>query len=249
MGTVTILVVDDDRSVRETLRAAFEAENWNVREACDRATLFDALEDHRVDLVTLDLSLDGEDGLAIARTLRETSSIPILMISGKSTPEDRIRGLEFGADDYIVKPFHIREVVLRVRKTLELYRREIPDGVNLLFDHAIYEAKRGVLTHLDGTPVNLTGFEQKLLALFVQHPGRILTRDEICRALHGRNWSPEDRTIDGHVARLRRKIEPTASGADKLIRSVRGVGYVFAGPVRIASEQALHAQKRKGERH
>ncbi|WP_226626373.1 response regulator transcription factor [Alloyangia pacifica] len=244
MATVTILVADEDRCVRDALRTAFEAENWSVREACDRATLFDALEAYQVDLVTLDLVLGAEDGLPIAHALREKWDIPILMISSKTAPEDRIRGLECGADDYIVKPFHIREVVLRVRKALELYRREISDHAIILFDHAIFDAKRGVLTNLNGSSVDLTGLERKLLALFVQHPGRILTRDEICQALHGRSWSPEDRTIDGHVARLRRKIEPTASSADRLIRSVRGVGYVFTGRVRLAREQALPARKR-----
>ncbi|WP_353476429.1 response regulator transcription factor (plasmid) [Salipiger sp. H15] len=238
MGTVTILVVDDELGVRKVLRAAFESENWDVLEARDRASLFDALSSHRVDLITLDLMLGNEDGLELAHQLRGRRNIPILMISGKATAADRIRGLEFGADDYIVKPFHIKEVILRVKRTLELYRREISAQVNILFDHAIFQVRRGVLTSIDGTPVDLTDLERKLLALFVQHPGRILSRDEISQTLHGRNWSPEDRTIDGHVARLRRKIETSEPEPARLIRSVRGVGYVFTGDVRIARGEA-----------
>ncbi|MCA0942101.1 response regulator transcription factor [Salipiger pacificus] len=246
MDRATILVVDDESGVREALCAAFESQNWQALEASDRASMWEALETQQVDLVTLDLMLGNEDGLSLAQALRERWNIPILMISGKAAVEDRILGLEFGADDYIVKPFHIKEVVLRVKKTLDLYNREISEQSNILFDHAMFEVQRGVLTHLDGTPVELTGLEQRLLALFVQHPGRILTRDEISQALHGRDWSPDDRTIDGHVARLRRKIESPTTG-EKLIRSVRGVGYVFTGQVRIARDLAEPADRKRDD--
>ncbi|MBE9638787.1 response regulator transcription factor [Salipiger mangrovisoli] len=237
MGLVTILIVDDERGVRDAMRAAFETQGWNVCECHDRQCMFETLNSRSIDLITLDIVLGNEDGLELAKELRKTWNIPILMISGKATPEDRVIGLEYGADDYITKPFHIKEVILRVRKTLDIYQREISTQSNIVFDHSQFDAQRGVLTHLDGSLVDLTWFEQRLLALFLQHPGRILTRDELSQALRGRDWSPEDRTLDGHVARLRRKIESKVSGPEMLIRSVRGIGYVFTGQVRTTREQ------------
>ncbi|MCA0995752.1 response regulator transcription factor [Alloyangia pacifica] len=237
MGAVNILVVDDETAVLEILRKGFEAEGWTVHVAQSPSAMFEALKTHAIDLVTLDLVHDQEDGLELARTLRASWNIPILMISGRTGAYDRIRGLESGADDYIAKPFHIREVVLRVRRTLELYGRELSGHDNLLFDHTVFDPERGIVQHFDGTPVDLTGIELKLLELFVRHPGRILSRDEISQSLHGRDWSPEDRTIDGHVARLRRKLG-TSSDVVNLIRSVRGVGYVFTGDVQVARSAA-----------
>lgn len=229
-----ILVVDDEPAIRSVLREGLEAEGWTVSEADNRKTLMAALDSPAtppVDLITLDLILGGEDGLLLAREIREHRNLPILMITGKSTPYDRVRGLENGADDYIVKPFLIREVVLRVRRTLDTYRHEVDSDEPILFDHSAFDLKRRVVKHLDGTPVELTELELKLFELFIRHPGRILSRDDISRALHGREWSPYDRTIDGHVARLRKKIEPRGD-APVLIRSVRGVGYVFTADVK-----------------
>ena len=206
-------------------------EGYRVLEAGDRMKMLDVVQTESVDLVTLDLMLGREDGLEIARTLRATRNIPILMITGKSSPLDRVAGLESGADDYIVKPFHIREVILRIQKALDTYGHEIESQNSLLFDHTAFDPKRRVVKHLDGSSVELTGIELGLLELFIRHPGRILSRDEISRTLFGRDWEPLDRTIDGHVSRLRQKIELPDEGPS-LIRSVRGVGYVFAGDVR-----------------
>lgn len=228
--TTTILVVEDDSQVRESLRLGLADEGWEVCEAWDRESLFRQIEHRRIDLVTLDLTLGSEDGLELALEIRKRLNLPILMISGRSEPFDRVRGLECGADDYIVKPFHIREVVLRIRKVLEAYSRPVSAEATVLFDHSEFDLKRQIVRHLDGSPVDLTETERKLLELFVRHPGRVLSRDDISQALFARDWSPLDRTIDGHVARLRRKIEP-AGEKPLLIRSVRGVGYVFSGEV------------------
>lgn len=232
-----ILIVDDDPAVRESLRAGLEGEGWSVTEAADKTQMFAALERDRFDLVTLDLGLGVDDGLVLARELRGRRNIPVLMITGRGQPIDRVRGLEHGADDYIVKPFHIREVVLRIRMTLQRYRTAVTAPGPLLYDHSSFDSRSGTVRHADGTVIELTGIEQQLFDLFTRHPGRVLSRDEISRALHGRDWSPFDRTIDGHVARLRRKLEPPQD-APVLIRSVRGVGYVFAGEVKPASEPA-----------
>ena len=230
MIQTAILVVENDPEVRKSLKSGLLSEGYQVFEAWDSATMFACLEAHEISLVTLDLNLGGEDGLELAREMRSKWNIPVVMISGRAEPYDRVRGLECGADDYIVKPFHIREVALRVNKTLERYQGSIEPPSRVLFDHSELDLKHKIARHLDGSPLDLTEMELKLLELFVRHPNRVLSRDEISNALYGRDWSPYDRTIDGHVARLRRKIE-TPSDAPLLIRSVRGVGYVFNGDV------------------
>ena len=235
MDALRILVVDDESAVRAALRLGLEAEGWEVAEAGSSAELFAALERAPFDLVTLDLVLGAEDGLDLARRLRARRNVPVLMITGKGLPADRVRGLDQGADDYIVKPFHIREVVLRIRNTMARYGGSARAARGeVAFGHGTYDASRGVIRRDDGSAVELTGIELQIFQLFVGQPGRIFSRDDISRVLHGRDWSPLDRTIDGHVARLRRKLDP-AGVAMTLIRSVRGVGYVFAGEIRPVS--------------
>lgn len=239
-----LLVVDDDPAVRDSLRQAFEAEGWTVSEAADKTQMFAALSSSAFDLVTLDLTLGAEDAFPLALQLRMHQNIPVLMITGRGQPIDRIRGLEHGADDYIVKPFHIREVVLRARNVLDRYRVTVTAPEPLLYDHSSFDGRTGLVHHADGSVDELTGIEQQLFELLARHPGRVLSRDDISRALHGRDWSPFDRSIDGHIARLRRKLEPPGSPVPALIRSVRGVGYVFAGEVRSGAEplEAPHGQ-------
>ncbi len=233
MSKGTILVVDDEAAVRTSLRLGLESDGWHVIEAANRADMTAALSRHAIDLVTLDLVLGQDDGLELARKLRADHNVPVLMITGKAQPIDRVTGLDHGADDYVVKPFHIREVLMRIDRVLERYRNNVTVVVNgqIAFDHSSFDSRSGLVRHADGTSTELTGIEQQILELFTRHPGRILSRDDICQALHGRDWSPFDRSIDGHVARLRRKLEPPGE-APVLIRSVRGVGYVFTGEVR-----------------
>lgn len=233
MNKQTILVVDDQPEVRETLRKGLEGAGFRVLQASSRAEMLDIVQTEVVNLVTIDLKHGRKIGLARIRLVMR--NVPIIIISGKRSPEDRVIGLESGADDYIIKPFHIREVILRVKRALNVYEHELPGQNELRFDGSKLDLTRRIVKHLDGSPVELTGIQLDLLALFVRHPGRILTRDEISRAILGHDWAPLDRTIDGHVARLRRKIEPSGDGPS-LIRSVRGVGYVFAGEVRPAPE-------------
>jgi DNA-binding response OmpR family regulator len=235
-----VLVVDDDADVRSVLRVAFEAEGLAVIEAADRATLFRGVETQPVGIITLDLQLGDDEGLDLAREIRAIRNVPIIMISARGRPFDRVTGLEQGADDYIVKPFHIREVLIRLRSVLKRYRleaesaadsgHEAGQGRRYAFDSLILDSRKRRLTDLSGKPVDLTETEFELLKTFLAFAGRVLSRDELLRALRGHDWSPLDRTIDGHVARLRRKIEPVAE-EPKLIKSVRGVGYVFTGDV------------------
>jgi DNA-binding response OmpR family regulator len=206
-----------------------------VSEARDKAALLRRLTEP-VDLITLDLGLGGEDGLELARQIRAVRNIPIVMITGRGAPIDRVAGLEHGADDYISKPFHIREVVLRIHNVLRRYELEesVPKpstAQRYAFDLCVMDSTKREVTKVDGALLDLTESEFLLLEIFLRHPARVLSRDEILQMLRGRDWSPLDRTIDGHVARLRRKIEPPGE-APTLIKSVRGVGYVFTGEVK-----------------
>lgn len=222
----TILVVDDEGPVRSALRAVLERQGWRVLEAADEAQMNAVISAEPVDLVTLDLCLGDAGGLHVARTLRHQINIPVVIISGKGEPFDRVRGLEAGADDYIVKPFDSREVAIRIGRILDRYTLAPASRVTVSFDHSQADLDRGLIVYDDGRTEDLTSLEARLLELFLYHPAQILSRDQISRALFGRDWSPLDRSIDGHVARLRRKIEPDRN-APTLIRSVRGVGYVF----------------------
>ncbi len=234
---IHILVVDDEPEVRRVLRQGLEADNFTVVEAGDKAGCLESLQSHPIKLITLDLKLGGQDGLGLTREIRASRNVPIIMITGLDAPLDRVTGLEHGADDYITKPFHIREVVIRVRRVLAIYGLLDGDPKNALNQFYAFEDLRlnihkQELRSASGVLIDLTETELRLLELFVTHPGRVLSRDEITQMLRGHGWSPLDRLIDGHVSRLRRKIDSEGEEEPKLIRSVRGVGYVFTGEVR-----------------
>jgi DNA-binding response OmpR family regulator len=230
-----ILIVDDDAQIRRMLRRCFEDEGYRVSEAMAQAGV-DAALATGVDLITLDLNLDGTDGLSIARAVRQNWDLPIIMITGKGDMIDRIVGLEIGADDYIAKPFHLREVLARVRSVL---RRTQPRGLppatvaasappktsQVSFDGFVLDLDRRNLAGPDGE-IRLTSGEFDLLALFARHPHRVLSRDQIMDLLKGHDWTPNDRSIDNQVARLRKLIEADAR-APRLLKTVRGAGYSF----------------------
>jgi DNA-binding response OmpR family regulator len=235
-----ILIVDDEPEVRTLLRAGLEAEGFVVVEAGNGAEADAHLAARPISLLTLDLKLGGEDGLKLARDLRAKRNTPIIMITGKGDAIDRVVGLELGADDYIAKPFLMREVVARVRAVLRRYQAseigvppEAPasDGPQFVFDGWTMDTRRREVRTPDGLSCDLTTAEFNLLAILIQRPGRVLSRDELMDLLKGHDWTPMDRSIDGLVARLRRKIEPE-SERPQLVKTVRGVGYVFAGNVK-----------------
>ncbi|MGE0022297.1 MAG: response regulator [Hyphomicrobium sp.] len=233
-----LLVVDDEPEIRALLRAGLEAEGFGVLEAATGAEAEVQLTSHPVSLITLDLKLGGEDGLKLARELRTRRNTPIIMITGKGDPIDRVVGLELGADDYIAKPFLMREVIARVRAVLRRYvpaetaAADVPSGgTRYTFDGWTLDPSRREVRHPSGETCDLTTAEFNLLAIFVQRPGRVLSRDELMDLLKGHDWTPMDRSIDGLVARLRRKIEPE-SERPRLVKTVRGVGYAFAGGVK-----------------
>ncbi|MBP6012122.1 MAG: response regulator transcription factor [Alphaproteobacteria bacterium] len=234
---VQILVVDDEAEIRTLLREYFELEGYLVSEAKDGAETRSQFDKQDVTLVTLDVNLAGEDGFALARELRAKRNVPIVMVTGKSDPIDRVVGLELGADDYITKPFHLREVLARVRAVLRRYQPEDRPSVGggssdqrLRFDGFALSSERRELATEQGALIELTTAEFNLLELFVKRPSRVMSRDNIMDALKGHDWSPLDRSIDTLVARLRKKIEPDQD-QPRLIKTVRGVGYVFSADV------------------
>jgi len=237
----TILVVDDEPSVRSLLRDCFELDGYQVVEAADGRELAKRLAEAPVQLVTLDLNLGGENGLELARQIRASRNVPIVMITGKGDTIDRVVGLELGADDYITKPFHVREVLARVRAVLRRYESSAAaqpppsggasDSERFSFDGWTLDIARRELKSDTGDMLALTTAEFNMLDMFLRRPSRVLSRDNIMDLLKGHEWSPLDRSIDSLVVRLRRKIEP-APEAPRLIKTVRGVGYVFAAEVR-----------------
>ena len=239
---VNILIVDDEPDVRTILREFFELEGYRVGEARDGHEMRAHLERHPVTLVTLDINLPGQDGFALAREVRATRNVPIVMISGKQDPVDTVVALELGADDFITKPFHLREVLARVRAVLRRYQHDdaspqvTPAQAGndaLVFDGFTMSRSRRELVDQSGRVVELTAAEFNLLDLFVSNPARVMSRDHIMDRLKGNEWSAFDRSIDTLVARLRKKIEGDTEHP-RLIKTVRGVGYVFAAEVRRA---------------
>lgn len=239
---VNVLIVDDEVEVRTLLREYFELEGYRVSEAGDGTGLREHLAKHPVTLITLDVNLPGQDGFALAREIRSQRNVPIIMISGKQDPIDQVIGLELGADDYITKPFNLREVLARVRAVLRRYQQDERPAASLTgqskddrydFDGFVLSIPRRELTDANGRVIELTAAEFNLLELLVKRAARVMTRDNIMDALKGHDWSPMDRSIDTLVARLRKKVEGDTDHP-RLIKTVRGVGYVFAAEVRKA---------------
>jgi DNA-binding response OmpR family regulator len=238
-----ILVVDDEPAVRTLLRECFELEGFRVTEAATGKEIVARLSETPVDLITLDLNLGGENGFDIARQVRATNNVPIVMITGKGDTIDRIVGLELGADDYIAKPFHLREVTARVRAILRRYEGATSDTTvrtasasqepSYIFDNWTLDLGRRELRTESGEVRNLTTAEFNMLVMFVKRPHRVLSRDNIMDLLKGHDWSPFDRSIDSLIVRLRKKVE-TEPDMPRLIKTVRGVGYAFTAEVRKA---------------
>ena len=192
----------------------------------------DVLGCQPVDLITLDLTLGSEDGLALARQVRSNKNIPIIMITAKGDMVDRVVGLELGADDYIAKPFYMLEVLARVRAVLRRYEKSQPEEQRPAterygFENWVLDFSRRELLKPDGDACELTSAEFNLLSILIKRPYRVFTRDEIMDRLKGHEWTPLDRTIDALIARLRKKLEP-GSETPRILKTVRSVGYVFA---------------------
>jgi two-component system OmpR family response regulator len=233
-----ILIVDDDPEIRALLVDYLAKNGFAAEAVADGRAMWAWLARHRPDLIVLDLMLPGADGLALCRDLRagrDTARVPVLMLTARGEDVDRIVGLEMGADDYLVKPFVPRELLARIRNVLRR-TRALPPNVEpeptrcLVFAGWALDTATRLLLSPQGVATPLSGGEYRLLRLFLDHPNRVLTRDQITDALHGREAEPVDRAIDVQVSRLRLRVGDDAK-EPQLIKTVRGQGYVLAAAV------------------
>jgi DNA-binding response OmpR family regulator len=233
-----ILVVDDDPQIRSLLDEYLTENGLRVSTASTGRDMQRILNEATVDLVILDLRLADEDGMAIARSLRERVAIPVIMLTGVRDEADRVMGLELGADDYVTKPFSPRELLARIRTVVRRAKSAVPDAPRgreiraYRFGDFELNLRTRRLKRQDGRAVNLTNGELNLLAALLAAPERILTRDQLLEASRLHDNEVYDRAIDIQVLRLRRKIEADPS-QPRYIVTERGVGYVFSAPVEV----------------
>ncbi len=238
-GKKSALVVEDDPKIRRLLKNILEEDGFCVFETEQLEDAVAIVREERLSLVTLDVQLGGESGFDVLRAIRALSMVPIIMVTGRDDVIDRVLGLEMGADDYITKPFHVREMLARIRAVLRRPPVEkaeptactenddveafIFDGLKVMPDIMEVQGR-------DNTECSLSTADFTLLKVFLDRPKRALSRDQLMDLIGGTSWSPLDRTIDNQVARLRKKIERNPA-EPKLIKTVRGVGYMFAHDV------------------
>ncbi|HDS0949054.1 TPA: response regulator [Stenotrophomonas maltophilia] len=231
--TARILIVDDDPDIGALLAEYLGQHGLQTVVAGDGAGMRGALAAHAFDAVVLDLMLPGEDGLALCQQLREQTALPVIMLTARGRPADRILGLEVGADDYMAKPFDPRELLLRLRAVL---RRQAPvqppapDVARLRFSGWTLDPRTHLLQADDGRRHLLGETDFTALQLFLRHPDEVLERDFLVEQVYGRDRLPSDRSIDMCISRLRQMLEQD-SRAPLLIRTVRNRGYCLAGPV------------------
>lgn len=235
-----LLLVDDDRHLLALLQAYLEAAGYRVSTAASARDARQQLARQAIDLVVLDVMLPGEDGLQLCRELRQRDQPqpPIVMLTARSDEADRVLGLEMGADDYVCKPFATRELLARVRSVLRR-TRALPPRLRATaparchaFNGWLLDAVARQLTDATGTLVPLTGGEYRLLQVFVEHPQRVLSRDQLLTLTQGRDADPFDRSIDLLVSRLRRRLGD-GPPEPRLIKTVRHEGYVFCAAVQV----------------
>jgi len=231
-----VLALDDDPAIRDLLAEYLGANELRVTTVATGAALAEVLARDTVDLLVLDVRLQGEDGLQITRRLRETSSIPILLLTGRAEEADRVMGLELGADDYLTKPFSSRELLARIRALLRRSQAQanVAEAMSKAraYRFAGWELNVGLrrLKNPEGAPIGLTNGEFSLLAAFLCAPRRTLTRDQLLELSRLHNAEVYDRSIDVQILRLRRKIEADPSNP-RFIVTLRGAGYVFDSAV------------------
>jgi two-component system torCAD operon response regulator TorR len=230
-----ILIVEDDFASRSLLASYFEKEGYRVSETERADDLPTRVGRDGIDLVLLDINLPGKDGLTLTRELRATSSVGIILVTSKGDEIDRIVGLELGADDYVTKPFNPRELLVRVKNLLWRARGSSQGTGNgnreslcWHFEGWALDINKRQLAGPDGQLERLPEGEFKLLQALIGHAGHVLSRDHLMDAIHDREWTPNDRSVDVLIGRLRRKLGDNPSNP-QLILTAHGAGYVFAG--------------------
>ncbi|MEQ8268693.1 MAG: response regulator transcription factor [Parvibaculum sp.] len=234
----SLLLVDDDPEIREEMKSYLSANGMIVAEAADAKSALALFSENTFDLVVLDLLLGRDNGFDILREIRQTHSTPCIMVTGQGEATDKVVGLELGADDYVVKPVNLRELLARIRALLR--RAGGPggsggrkstvsaDGSDEAGSRWKFDPHRRRLSTPDGALVPLTTAECDLLIELVAHEGNPQTREELCRRVFNRQWQPYDRSLDSIVVKLRRKLEPNPDHP-MVIKTIRGKGYLFTG--------------------
>jgi two-component system, OmpR family, response regulator len=232
----SILLVEDDETMRSLVVAYLRREGFLVEEASTGAAALARIHEPTIDLIVLDIRLPDADGIDLMREIHQSCSVPIVIITGNDSPMDRVLGLELGADDYICKPFELRELKARIRSVLRrvhgLAETDISDTAEVLtFANFQLDLTHRRLLDASGAEIELTGGEHELLRVLAEHPRRPLSRDQLLDLTRSREWTPFDRSIDVLVGRLRGKLK--AGGAPPtLITTVRNVGYMLATDVK-----------------
>jgi two-component system alkaline phosphatase synthesis response regulator PhoP len=224
----SVLIVEDEPEIAGLLRSHLEPEGFRVRAVRDGEAALREVEQAVPDLVILDLVLPRLSGFEVSRRIRETSLVPIIMLTARDEEDDRISGLEQGADDYITKPFSPREVVARVQAVLRRRRRDGRDAIEV---DGLRVDFRGRGATRDGRPVRLTPTEWRLLEALASRPGQVLTRVQLIEQVYGHLFEGFERTVDAHIKNLRQKIEPEPR-SPRYILTVYGAGYKFVGDAR-----------------
>jgi two-component system phosphate regulon response regulator OmpR len=235
-GNGRILIVEDDPSVRDMLAEYLGTHGYEIVQADRGTAMREAVEKSLPDLVLLDVNLPGEDGLTLARFLRERFDVGIIMVTAASGLADRVAGLEVGADDYVVKPFELRELLARVKSVLRRMQARAPaapagetasaQSPRMRVGACALDLVSHRLFAADGNEIPLTAMEFDLLKAFIERPNQVLDRDQLLTLTRNREWEPFDRSIDIRIARVRRKVEPDPEHP-QAIRTVRGAGYMF----------------------
>ncbi len=227
MNPRSILVVEDEQAIAEAVRARLVSEGYQVRVVHDGPQAIADVRAHRPDLVVLDLMLPGMDGLEVCREIQKDEWIPVLMLTARTDEADKVAGFAVGADDYLTKPFSLRELAARVRaiiRRMDRIQRSAPQEPETRFDLSIDPARRRVLR--SGEEVMLTPLEFEILLALARNPGVVLSRDTLMDRVWGYRDYAGGRVVDSHVARIRRKLGDEAA-EPKYIRTVHGVGYAF----------------------
>ena len=231
-----ILVVDDHRDIRELLSKYLSKNGFRVSEADGGVKMRQVLKSAAIDLIVLDVMMPGEDGLSLCRHVRDNDNIPVILLTALGEETDRIVGLEIGADDYVAKPFSPRELLARIKSVLRRSKSMPPEALKteepelLTFDDWVLHVHQRELVSPAGVTVPLSAADYRLLVTFLKRPTMVLSRDQLLDLTSGRTAQIFDRSIDNQVSRLRKKIEDDPK-APKLIKTVRGGGYVFTGKV------------------